>query len=54
MAKKIILQRYNIMVIFILTVHSVSPILIRTVTLITLRSYSVLASDCYLPTTPTM
>jgi hypothetical protein len=40
--------------IFILTVHSVSPILIHTVTLITLRSYSVLASDCYLPTAPTM
>jgi hypothetical protein len=33
------------MMIFILTVHPVSPILIHTVTLITLRSYYVLASD---------
>jgi hypothetical protein len=41
MAKKIILKRYNIMMIFILTDHSVSPILIHTVTLITLKSYSV-------------
>jgi hypothetical protein len=31
------------MMIFILSVHSVSPILIHTVTLIKLRSYSVLA-----------
>jgi hypothetical protein len=40
MAQKIILQRYNIMMIFIRTVHSVSLILIYTVTLIALKSYS--------------
>jgi hypothetical protein len=35
---------------FILTVHSVSPILIHTVTLITLRSYSVPVMSCPFPT----